>query len=330
MNQDDKQFMMQFMIVLGALLAFTVVIFIMALVLMSFNKVDYGPLIEKQVEERTAPVGEAYSGEVPEGAQQASAGGDSAGGGGEQTYAQACAVCHDSGTAGAPRITDKAAWQPRIEQGKQTLYDHAINGFNAMPPKGGDASLSDEQVQAAVDHIVATVGGGAAGGKQAAKTSAQDSQAAGGKSSGQPKGQQEPAQKGKTDAAAPAAGKTQAGGAGIAQAAGRGASPENKSIYQAMCSACHDSGALGAPRVTDKAAWQPRIAKGSQALYGSAISGIGAMPPKGGHSQLGESEVKKAVDYIIAQVSGDMGSAKQSSAKSTAQGKSPAAGKTAP
>jgi cytochrome c5 len=85
--------------------------------------------------------------------------------------------------------------------------------------------------------------------------------------------------------------------------AAEGSSPGGKSTYKIMCSACHDSGALGAPKVTDKAAWQARIAQGRQALYSSAINGIGAMPAKGGHPQLSEQKVKAAVDYIVSRVS---------------------------
>lgn len=89
---------------------------------------------------------------------------------GQQTYDQACSTCHEAGTAGAPRLSDKGAWESRVKQGKQTLYQHAINGIGAMPPKGGFANLSDKDVQAAVDYMVAEVSGG--GGKQATKPSA--------------------------------------------------------------------------------------------------------------------------------------------------------------
>jgi cytochrome c5 len=167
-NLEDKQFMMQFMIVLGVLMAFTVVIFFLARFLMHTNKVDYRPLAESEIEERVQPVGEVSTGKVAKPAPKAAAA-DATGGAqasGQQTYAQVCAICHDTGTAGAPKVTDKAAWQPRIKQGKQTLYQHAINGLGAMPPKGGQASLSDAQVEAAVDYIVAQVSGGAAGAQQ--------------------------------------------------------------------------------------------------------------------------------------------------------------------
>jgi cytochrome c5 len=69
-------------------------------------------------------------------------------------YDKACTVCHGAGIAGAPKAGDKAAWSPRIAQGKQTLYDHAIKGIRAMPAKGGNAALSDDEVKAAVDVMV--------------------------------------------------------------------------------------------------------------------------------------------------------------------------------
>jgi cytochrome c5 len=89
---------------------------------------------------------------------------------GQQTYTTVCATCHDSGVAGAPMISDQGAWQARIAQGKQTLYQHAINGLGAMPPKGGDPSLSNAQVQAAVDYIIATVSDSSGGGSASKAT----------------------------------------------------------------------------------------------------------------------------------------------------------------
>ncbi|EAR11207.1 c-type cytochrome [Reinekea blandensis] len=76
---------------------------------------------------------------------------------GDEVYSTACAACHASGALNAPIFGDAAAWEPRVAKGVDTLYDHAINGFNTMPAKGGNASLSDEEVQAAVDHMVAAV-----------------------------------------------------------------------------------------------------------------------------------------------------------------------------
>ncbi len=69
-------------------------------------------------------------------------------------YTASCAACHISGAAGAPKLGDTAAWAPRIKAGNETLYNSALKGKNAMPPKGGNASLSDEDVKAAVDYMV--------------------------------------------------------------------------------------------------------------------------------------------------------------------------------
>jgi cytochrome c5 len=78
---------------------------------------------------------------------------------GQDTYNKACMMCHGAGVAGAPKIGDKADWQPRIAQGNNTLYDHAIKGYTGkkgmMPPKGGNTALSDADVKAAVDFMVA-------------------------------------------------------------------------------------------------------------------------------------------------------------------------------
>ena len=65
-----------------------------------------------------------------------------------------CGACHNTGAAGSPKAGDKAAWAPRIAQGKEALYKSALGGKNAMPPRGGSADLSDAEVKAAVDHMV--------------------------------------------------------------------------------------------------------------------------------------------------------------------------------
>lgn len=74
---------------------------------------------------------------------------------GKKTFDGVCTACHTAGVAGAPKFGDKAAWAPRIAQGKNTLYNAALHGLRAMPAKGGNPSLSDEQVKAAVDYMVA-------------------------------------------------------------------------------------------------------------------------------------------------------------------------------
>lgn len=77
---------------------------------------------------------------------------------GEAIYNSACFNCHGPGMDGAPRLGDQAAWAPRIAQGQRTLYEHALKGFNGkrgtMPAKGGNRTLEDEDVKAAVDYMV--------------------------------------------------------------------------------------------------------------------------------------------------------------------------------
>jgi cytochrome c5 len=77
---------------------------------------------------------------------------------GKKVFDGNCVACHGAGIAGAPKLGDKAAWAPRIAQGVNTLYSHAIGGFTGkggvMPPKGGNGTLSDADVKAAVDYMV--------------------------------------------------------------------------------------------------------------------------------------------------------------------------------
>jgi len=71
-------------------------------------------------------------------------------------------------------------------------------------------------------------------------------------------------------------------------------------LYQSACLACHTTGAAGAPKIGDAAAWAPRKIKGIDALVQGAIGGIGAMPPRGG-SQLSDAQIKEVVEYILAE-----------------------------
>ena len=76
---------------------------------------------------------------------------------------------------------------------------------------------------------------------------------------------------------------------------------DGATVYNSICGACHNTGAAGAPKAGDKAAWAPRIAQGKDALYKSALGGKGAMPPKGGAADLSDDEIKGAVDYLVGQ-----------------------------
>jgi cytochrome c5 len=72
---------------------------------------------------------------------------------GEQVYQAVCKTCHEAGLAGAPKFGDKAAWSARIKSGVEALYTSAINGKNAMPPRGGSPDLSDIELERAVVYM---------------------------------------------------------------------------------------------------------------------------------------------------------------------------------
>lgn len=120
---------------------------------------------DKAIAERIAPVGntpeidKAPSPLVPAPAPVAAvaAAGDAgkpAAADGKAVYDANCQACHAAGVAGAPKLGDKAAWGPRLGAGAAALTASAIKGKNAMPPKGGNASLADGDVKAAVDYMV--------------------------------------------------------------------------------------------------------------------------------------------------------------------------------
>ena len=136
-------------VVIGALTAFFVLIIILARLVSGGGDADMG--VDKMVEaatiDRIKPIGEVNIGKAP--VMAASSGVD-----GKGTYQSACFACHGTGAAGAPKVGDKAAWKKRIAKGSKILLDHAINGFKGMPAKGGNASLSDAAVKAAVEYMV--------------------------------------------------------------------------------------------------------------------------------------------------------------------------------
>ena len=112
--------------------------------------VEIDPNAPAPVAAAAAPAQTAAATVPPPAAKQ-----DSAAASGKTTYDTTCTACHGAGVAGAPKFADKAAWAPRIKGGKDALYATALKGKGAMPPKGGNLSLSDADVKAAVDYMVA-------------------------------------------------------------------------------------------------------------------------------------------------------------------------------
>ena len=77
---------------------------------------------------------------------------------GAATVQGVCFACHQAGMNGAPKFGNKIAWAPRIAQGKDKLYEHALKGLRGMPPRGG-TTLPDDQIKLAVDYMVKAAGG---------------------------------------------------------------------------------------------------------------------------------------------------------------------------
>jgi cytochrome c5 len=152
----DRAFLKTFSGLIAALVALTVVIFVVAQMVSGSNKTQTAQTADEIVA-RIKPVGElamatataVANGVIPTANAAAK---------GEAAYNSICMACHAAGVAGAPKTGDKAAWAPRIAQGMDTLYTHAIKGFQGkagmMPAKGGNAAMPDADVKAAVDFMV--------------------------------------------------------------------------------------------------------------------------------------------------------------------------------
>lgn len=222
---------------------------------------------------------------------------------GEQVYQAVCSACHAAGAAGAPKFGNAGDWGPRNSQGFDTLWHNALNGKNAMPPRGGTSpdDYSDYEIGLAVAYMAnhggaqfqdppkpaagaqgASAAAAASGGATAAAAPGADASAASAQAAAMAALASAP------QAAAPASGATQSADA----------SQAGKALYQQVCQACHAAGVLNAPKFGDKEAWAPRLKDPMDVVYNYALHGKGAMPPKGG-SNASDADVKAAVDYMV-------------------------------
>lgn len=107
---------------------------------------------QKAIEERIRPVGSVcLEGDSSCGSAVAVATGPRSA---EEIYKSTCHTCHDAGVGGAPKIGDQADWKARLGKGIEQVYAHAINGFNAMPPKGTCMNCSDDEIKETVDYMI--------------------------------------------------------------------------------------------------------------------------------------------------------------------------------
>lgn len=212
---------------------------------------------------------------------------------GEQIYKTTCFVCHDMAVAGAPKFGDKDSWAPRVEQDLDTLFSHALQGFQGnsgvMPPKGGQVGLPDEDVKAAVIYMLDAVG--------ATNTTSSQSDVI--------ETSTAPAEK--TTSTKPDTTSTEdttsdeeptAASTDIDLAKG-------EETYNNACALCHAPGVAKltkAPEFGNKDNWAPRVAQGMETLFSHALNGFqgaGIMPPKGGFTHLSDEDIKSAVAYMV-------------------------------
>lgn len=166
MKRDQKFFDM-YSLVIGVLAIIALLIFVGSMKLSDLSQGIYTANTaeyQEAVRDRIKPIGqvlmpgeEVHAGE-PQVAEAPSPEPVATVMSGPQVYNDACLMCHGSGIGGAPMISDSAAWEPRIAQGKDVLYQHALEGFSGnngyMPPKGARMDLSDDNVRSAVDYMV--------------------------------------------------------------------------------------------------------------------------------------------------------------------------------
>jgi cytochrome c5 len=167
-RNHDLVFLKHFSQVIGVLVAITIALILTGLYFNGFKPPEVNKAADAATVGRIQPVGAVYAGSTGAAAQAAAdkaaadlAKGQVAYGGtldGSVIFGQLCTGCHTAGVGGAPKL-EKSAWSARLAQGKDTLHKHAIEGYKGpdggvMPARGGNPSLTDEQVIATVDWML--------------------------------------------------------------------------------------------------------------------------------------------------------------------------------
>ena len=159
-ESSDTHFLNSFSLVLGILIAFAIVLFAIARIIGTYTQgeeVLQDPLRLQEVEKNIQPFAhEAIAGKdnsALAAPAAAAAPAQAVPATGEEAFNQVCSACHGAGINGAPKVGDAAAWGPRIAQGKDALYTHALAGKGAMPARGG-TTWPDATIRMAVDYMV--------------------------------------------------------------------------------------------------------------------------------------------------------------------------------
>ena len=160
-NKEDSAFVRQFSGVIAGFVVLTIALIFLARYMQPESEVDANPSQGVLAEQRIAPVGSVRYGEegatALAAAQAATSEAAPAGDvvvNGPEVYGGLCKTCHDAGVAGAPIPGTEQMAARETERGLDGLVQNAINGLNAMPPRGGNPALTDEQIKASVEFML--------------------------------------------------------------------------------------------------------------------------------------------------------------------------------
>lgn len=151
-SQVDKSVVTTSVTLLSALVLLAAVLFLVAALIGVVNSVapDDGSRKQTAVLDRIQPVARVSTA-LPKPAGEVKMTG-------QEVYNKVCTACHAAGVLGAPKVGDKALWQPRFAQGLDTLVTHAVTGIRAMPAKGGDPSLTETHIKDSIIYMLGETG----------------------------------------------------------------------------------------------------------------------------------------------------------------------------
>lgn len=280
-SQYKNQGSALFTAVAGLVIVVSTLFLLVKLAGSGYGAADVADTTETATATRIMPAGRVLMGDGTEPGQRT----------GKQVFDKVCAQCHgaDKTVAYSPKVENNADWAPRIAKGFATLVSNAVNGFQGagnMPAKGGDTSLTDDEVARAVAYM-------------ANKSGANFTEPPVGSNAAPATASEAAASAPSADAADSQAAAPQVDAAAV------------QDMFQTSCSACHGatSAVPFAPKITKNEDWSARIKQGKETLFKHAIEGYtnpkgGVMPPKGGAAQLSDEQVKAIVVYMANQSGG--------------------------
>jgi len=306
-DQQDKTFVTIISAVLGLLVLVTIVIFILAHLVVDDHSGEQDAFRAERAAQQLVKPGHVVIAGTPAAEQEQAqlAGGGTAPAaetelGGVQLYQQVCASCHAQGLLNSPKPGDTAAWEPRYQQGLDTLVQHAVGGFNQMPPQGQAPGATEDNIKAAVVYMLEQSG------IELAATDAAPAETE--QAAAEPAAEAAPAATEQAAPVAASAGATAPAATAPAEAAATPAGlvlpdsldlTQGQQVYDTVCRFCHLGNIPSAPKFGDKEAWAPRAAQGWDTLKGHVLNGFKGMPAKGGRTDMSDEQILNALGYML-------------------------------